>query len=177
MGIILRYVCWGTHRPPLGGLAADRPTPKVWVNQGGGSPPPPLQPPKLSHTPWGHTLAGGSPRVGRLRQLGELSVTSTCILQWSLADGNVVALRQFRDNLMVAAKGPSPHTTMYPMCMTMEAVWNLRVLCPCRNKNPDLVCHGACMTNRVRCMGVSIFVSPTCTRPRNRPYARTVAPY
>ena len=28
----------------------------------GGEPPPPLQPPKLSHTPRGHTLAGGGPR-------------------------------------------------------------------------------------------------------------------
>ena len=28
MGIILRYACWGTHRPPPppGSLAADRPT-------------------------------------------------------------------------------------------------------------------------------------------------------
>ena len=24
MGIILRYVCWGTHRPPRGSPAADR---------------------------------------------------------------------------------------------------------------------------------------------------------
>ena len=52
--------------------------------------------------------------VGRPRELGEPSVTATGILQWSLVDGNVVASRQFRDNLMVAAKGPSPHTTMYP---------------------------------------------------------------
>ena len=74
---------------------------------------------------------------------------------------------------MVAAKGPSPHTTMYPVCMTMEAVWNLRVLCPCRDKNPDLVCHGACMTNRVCCMGVSIFVSPTCTLAHAHPNALT----
>ena len=35
--------------PPRGAwrLTADLPTPKVWVNQGGGSPP--QQPPKLSH--------------------------------------------------------------------------------------------------------------------------------
>ena len=30
--------------------------------------PPPLQPPKLSHTPRGHTLAGGGPRVLSERQ-------------------------------------------------------------------------------------------------------------
>ena len=46
-----------------GGRPPDSPTPKVWVNQGGGGTPPPLQPPKLSHTPRGHTLAGGGPRA------------------------------------------------------------------------------------------------------------------
>ena len=71
MGIILRYVCWGTHRPPPppGSLAADRPTrrpPRFGSTKGGGRGPPPLQPPKLSHTPRGHTLAGG-PRGGGLR--------------------------------------------------------------------------------------------------------------
>ena len=39
------------------GAASGRdPTPK------GGVPPPPLQPPKLSNTPRGHTSAGGGPR-------------------------------------------------------------------------------------------------------------------
>ena len=35
------------------------------------------------------------------------------------------------------------------------------MLCPCRDKNPHVVCHGACMTNSVRCMGVSVYVSPS----------------
>ena len=74
MGIILRYVCWGTHRPPPppGGPAADRPTrrpPRFRSTKGGGrAPPPPLQPPKLSHTPRGHALAGGGPH-GATRNL------------------------------------------------------------------------------------------------------------
>ena len=44
------------------------PTPKVWVNQGGGGrgpPQPPLQPPKRLHTPRSYTLAGGGPRAYR----------------------------------------------------------------------------------------------------------------
>ena len=61
MAIILRYVCWGTHRPPPPLGEPDAPTPKVWVNQGGREPPPPPTPKQL-HTPRGHTLAGGSPR-------------------------------------------------------------------------------------------------------------------
>ena len=64
---------------------------------------------------------------------------------------------------MVATKGPEPHTTMYTVCKTMEGIWDLQVLCPCHDKNPDLVCHGACMSTTVRCMGVSICVSPACT--------------
>ena len=109
--------------------------------------------------------------VARLRQLGDLSVTDSGILQWTLPDKNVVALRQFRDNLMVAAKGPSPQSTMYPVCMAMEDIWNLRVLCPCRDKNPDALCQGSCMTNRVRCMGVTIFVSPEGTLSHAHPNA------
>ena len=64
---------------------------------------------------------------------------------------------------MFASKGPTPHSAMYVVCMTMESIWNLRVLCPCRDKNLDLSCHGECMTNQVRCMGVSSFASPPCT--------------
>ena len=98
-------------------------------------------------------------------------MTDSGILQWTLPDKNVVALRQFRDNLMVAAKGPSPQSTMYPVCMAMEDIWNLRVLCPCRDKNPDALCQGSCMTNRVRCMGVTIFVSPEGTLSHAHPNA------
>ena len=44
MGIILRYLCWGTHRPPPGGPAVDRPTrrpPRFRSTKGGGRGPPP----------------------------------------------------------------------------------------------------------------------------------------
>ena len=67
MAIILRYVCWGTHRPPppLGAwrLTARPANPQgLGRPRGGwGSPPPPYSPQKLSHTPRGHTLAGGGP--------------------------------------------------------------------------------------------------------------------
>ena len=46
---------WGGAPPPL--------------LRRGDAPPPPLQPPKLSHTPRGHTLAGGDPRVGDISDL------------------------------------------------------------------------------------------------------------
>ena len=41
MGIILRYVCWGTYQPLLGSLVPDLPTHL--------SPPPPSDPQKFSH--------------------------------------------------------------------------------------------------------------------------------
>ena len=48
MGIILRYVCWGTHRYPPGAPAADWPTP------------PPPDPPKFSHM-WGSIFEQANP--------------------------------------------------------------------------------------------------------------------
>ena len=97
--------------------------------------------------------------------------TDSGTLQWSLPSGNIVALRKFRDNLLVAAKGLTPQTGMYPVCMTMESFWNLQVLFPCRDKDLFLTCHGQCMQQTVRCMGVSIYVSPACTLAHTHPNA------
>ena len=69
------------------------------------------------------------------------------------------------------AKGPTPRTAMYTVCCTIELIWGLRVLCPCRDKDPNLVCHGDCMGPTVRCMGVSIYVSPSCTFAHAHPNA------
>ena len=101
--------------------------------------------------------------VSLLRAMGDMMVTDSGIVQWTLQTGDIVALQQFRDNLMVATKGPTPKTAMYTVCRTMESIRGSRVLCPCRDKNPDLVCHGDCMASTVHCMGVSIYVSPSCT--------------
>ena len=57
MGIILRYVCWGTYRPPPGSPAADRPTrrpPRFGSTKGGGGGPPPCNP-ENGCTPLGFT--------------------------------------------------------------------------------------------------------------------------
>ena len=94
-----------------------------------------------------------------LRRMGAMSVTRDGILQWALPDGNTVALQQFPDNVMVAAKGPAPHLAMYPVRQALEKAWELHVLCPCRDKNPSAVCHGSYMGTSVRCMGVKVSVS------------------
>ena len=93
-----------------------------------------------------------------MRRLGDLSVADTGILQWLLPLGNLVALQQFSDNVMVAPKAPTPHETIYQVCLALESIWNLRVLCPDCDKNPEAVCHGRCMRPSVQCMGVYIYV-------------------
>ena len=74
--------------------------------------------------------------ASRLRDMGQMAITDGGVLQWTLRTGDVVALQQFRDNLMVAAKGPEPHTTMYTVCKTMEGILDLRVPCPAVIKIP-----------------------------------------
>ena len=113
--------------------------------------------------------------VSLLRAVGDMMVTDSGFLQWTLQTGDIVALQQFRDNLMVAAKGPTAKTAMYTVCQTMESIWGLHVLCPCRDKNLDLVCHGDCMGSTVRCMGVSIYVSLSCTLTHAHPNALNAA--
>ena len=58
MGIILRYVCWGTHRPPPppGSPAADHATrgaPRFGSTKGGGEWSPPPYSPQNGRTPLG----------------------------------------------------------------------------------------------------------------------------
>ena len=98
--------------------------------------------------------------VSLLRQMGAMSLSGDVVLQWQLPTSVSVALHQFRAYLMVAAKGPAARTAMHTVCQTVEGNWGLKVLCPCRDKDPSLICHGACMGCSVRCMGVSIYISP-----------------
>ena len=110
-----------------------------------------------------------------LRAMGDMMVTDSVVLQWTLQAGDIVALQQFRDNLMVAAKGTTAKNAMYTVRQTMQSIWGLHVLCPHRDKHPDLVCHGACMGSTVRCMEVSIDVSPSRTLTHAHPNALNAA--
>ena len=74
-------------------------------------------------------------------RLGEVTVTNLGTLQWLLVTGNVVAVQQFRDNVMVATKGRAPHETMYQVCLTSDAIWDLRVLCTTRTLTRDVMGH------------------------------------
>ena len=89
-----------------------------------------------------------------------LSVTADGVLQWTLQCCNMVALQQLQNNVIGAAQCPAPDQTMFRVCRTLEAAWDLHVLCPCRDENPAAICHGACMRTSVRCMGVTVYVFP-----------------
>ena len=72
MGIILRYVCWGTHGPPPppGTPAADQPTHLP------SPPPPPLQTPTSFRTRFGVEIRPGRPARG-LHLLRKLRTSTT----------------------------------------------------------------------------------------------------
>ena len=53
------------------------------------------------HSLWCYHLHGQ-----RFRELGTLRFTDAGSCLWNTANGRVLALAQFRDNIMVAAKGP-----------------------------------------------------------------------
>ena len=109
--------------------------------------------------------------VHLLHRMGAMSLTADGILQRALPDGNTVALQQLRDNVMVAAKGPTPHLAMYPVCQALEEAWNLHVLCPFCDNNPSAVCRGSCMGTSVRCMGVTVYVSTSAVFCHSHPNA------
>ena len=92
-----------------------------------------------------------------LQTLGQFDTTVEGIVQW-FNNAYVIALQWFRDNLMVAAKGPDPTAAMKVVSNIMEEVWDLKVLCDCQAKDPSLPCLGTCMRTSFAAMGVSIHV-------------------
>ena len=95
--------------------------------------------------------------VSKLSQLGRFEATPSGIVQWTGA-ARVLALQQFRDNLVVAAKGPNAKDSMSLVCTVMQSIWNLKVVCECRDKDDTVVCVGACMRDRLTAMGVTILL-------------------
>ena len=64
-----------------------------------------------------------------------------------------MALAQFRDNIIVASRGPRAADTMREVCDTLSAMWKLPVLCPCMDK-PTEQCKSLCMTSELRALGI-----------------------
>ena len=94
-------------------------------------------------------------RVDLLRKWGQFSKMDDGIVQWSACE-TLFALQQFRDNLVVASKGPGSKDVMQPVYSGLEEVWSLKVVCDCRVKNPELSYTSACMRKSLTAMGISV---------------------
>ena len=69
---------------------------------------------------------------------------------WHSATDRVMALAQFRHNIIVAT-GPATHSTMSDVCNTLTDMWSLRVLCPCIKK-PKHPCILSCVTQDLQAL-------------------------
>ena len=69
--------------------------------------------------------------------------------------GRVLALAQFRDNILVAATGPGSTWTMRDVCGILQRIWSLCVLCPCiSDENP--VRRLTCMSGDMFALGIAM---------------------
>ena len=69
--------------------------------------------------------------------------------------GRVIALAQFRDNILVAAKGLGISWAMTDVCKLLQHVWSLRVLCPCISDSVHK-CQLSYMTGNLYAMGIGM---------------------
>ena len=69
----------------------------------------------------------------------------------------IVALCQFRDNIMIATNYPDYPSThiVQTVCQILETAWNLAVLCDCRQQKTDLCCY-MCHTSHYAALGFSL---------------------
>ena len=100
-----------------------------------------------------HSLWGLKTQVEAMKHSGKLMRTKHVLL-WLTPAGNTVSLSQLRDNVNVAAKGPSANTEMSRVCATLTECWGQLVVCDCLSKgNP---CVGNCMQPSLRILGLTI---------------------
>ena len=90
------------------------------------------------------------------KKFGKLVQTTPYPL-WETPTSNIVSLSQFRDNVNVAAKGPTAQREMPCVCSTLTQCWGLPVLCECLSKGDR--CVGECMQHRLRILGLIVHVA------------------
>ena len=124
------------------------------------------------------SIWGGKQRTNLMRRLGNLSFIPRGHPLWTTPRGNVLSLAQFRDNVLVGAKGPTARHEMQHVCHTLTEVWSLPVLCDCMTEEQQ-VRTATCMTHTMTAMGITTHVhgqtSATSLRTTLRPHV-TVAP-
>ena len=74
---------------------------------------------------------------------------------WCTPCGRIMALAQFRDNVLVAFARPRAASDMRDVCDTLSDIWRLPVLCPCMQRHGD-ACTEACMGPELRALGICI---------------------
>ena len=72
-----------------------------------------------------------------------------------------MSLAQFRDNILVGARGPSPTHEMQSVCDTLSEVWNLPVLCDCMTEDRR-VCQRTCTSPSLTAMGFTVQLGNDC---------------
>ena len=103
-----------------------------------------------------------------LRAMGDMPATQSGVLQWTLQSGDIVALQQFRDNLMVATKRPTRKSTMYTVCEPWSPSGDY-MSCVLVGIRIGTSYATVAAWASVGCMGVSIYVSPSCTLTHAHP--------
>ena len=92
---------------------------------------------------------------------------------WVNSRGRVISLAQFRDNILVASKGPGSSWAMVDVCNILQRAWSLRVLCPCISDSVD-TCQLTCMSGQLHALGVAmnrrdgygeVYVHPSALTP------------
>ena len=99
------------------------------------------------------SIWGAKQRTDLMRRLGNLSFSPRGHPLWTTPRGNVLSLAQFRDNVLVGAKGPTARHEMQHVCHTLTKVWSLPVLCGCMTEEQQ-VCTATCMTHTMTAMGI-----------------------
>ena len=66
-----------------------------------------------------------------------------------------MALAQFRDNVLAAAKGPGSTWAMHQVCTLLQSPSSLCVLCPCIT-DENSRCSLLCMTGDLHALGVAM---------------------
>ena len=100
---------------------------------------------------------GAKKRIDLMRRIGTLTFSPRGHPLWTTVRGNTLSLAQFRDNVLVGAKGPTAQTEMQHVCDTLSEVWELPVLCDCM-ADDIRVCHGTCMTHSLTAMGFTTHI-------------------
>ena len=100
-----------------------------------------------------HSLWALKEGVDVMRRFGTLQKAEPFPV-WATPAGNTDSLSQFRDNVNVAAKGPSARTEMLRVCEALSECWKLPVHCDCLSKGET--CNGVCMSDKLHILGVTI---------------------